>query len=44
MLDRYTTGPRTLWGPPLLEAGPSGQIDFSLAVASLSTSVVFQDM
>ena len=38
MLDRYTTGPPTIWSPPLPEAGPSGQVDSSLAVASLSMS------
>ena len=38
MLDRYTTGPPTAWSPPLQEAGPSGQVDCSLAVGPLSTS------
>ena len=38
MLDRYTTGPPIAWSPPLKEAGPSGQVDSSLAVDPLSTS------
>ena len=38
MLDRYTTGPLTTWGPPLQEAGLSGQIDSSLPAGPLSTS------
>ena len=38
MLDRYTTGPLTTWGPPPQEAGLSGQVDSSLAAGPLSTS------
>jgi hypothetical protein len=39
MLDRYTTGPPTVWSPPPEDAGPSGQVDSSLAAGPLSTSV-----
>jgi hypothetical protein len=38
MLDRYTTGPLTVSSPPPQEAGPSDQVDSSLAVGLLSTS------